>query len=301
MQSVEKLNEAFGVPGRIEFRPGHCGHPEAVLANENGTAVVALYGANVLSYRPAGGEEIIFHPLKDDYGPDDFFHGGIPVCWPQFGQRTDPHVPQHGFVRRMAFAVREARVAEGACEITLGVTETEETRRVFPHAFDLEVRVRLSDRLDLALVTRNTGTDDFGFTGGFHPYFLVRERRGATVTGLTGLGYTQVKEMTDGVQAADLVLEAPRCGRAYAVPSEPRRRTFSLVDGREGRTIRLEAEGLRSLVVWHPESNDDLEDFTADDWRRFVCVEPVSHWPVPLRPLAPGETHALHASITVLL
>ena len=52
--NIDQLNSRYGAPGRIVFRPGHCGYPNVVLANKYGTAEIALLGANVLSYRPTG-------------------------------------------------------------------------------------------------------------------------------------------------------------------------------------------------------------------------------------------------------
>ena len=60
--NIDQLNSRYGAPGRIVFRPGHCGYPNVVLANKYGTAEVALLGANVLSYRPTGHAEVIFRP-----------------------------------------------------------------------------------------------------------------------------------------------------------------------------------------------------------------------------------------------
>ena len=47
--NIDQLNSRFGAPGRIVFRIGHCGYPEAVLASRFGVAEVALLGGNVLS------------------------------------------------------------------------------------------------------------------------------------------------------------------------------------------------------------------------------------------------------------
>lgn len=48
----EALNRRFGAPGRIVFRPSKHDAPIVVLANQYGSAEVALFGAQTLSYRP---------------------------------------------------------------------------------------------------------------------------------------------------------------------------------------------------------------------------------------------------------
>ena len=84
--TVAQLNSRYGAPGRIVFRAGFAGYPEVVLANKYGTAEIALLGANVLSYRPTGHSPVLFRPAKRDYNRGESVHGGLPVCWPQFGR-----------------------------------------------------------------------------------------------------------------------------------------------------------------------------------------------------------------------
>ena len=119
--TIDQLNSRFGAPGRIVFRNGFAGYPEAVLAGKFGTAEVALLGANVLSYRPTGHAPVIFRPDRRDYNRGDSFHGGIPVCWPQFGNRFSKGLPQHGFARKMVFEVRGTEYSEEMTEVTLGL------------------------------------------------------------------------------------------------------------------------------------------------------------------------------------
>ena len=104
--TINELNSRYGAPGRIVFRAGHCGYPEVALSNQYGSAEVALMGANVLSYKPTGNPPVIFRPAKRDHNRGESFHGGIPVCFPQFGKLAIPGMAQHGFARVMPFEVR---------------------------------------------------------------------------------------------------------------------------------------------------------------------------------------------------
>ena len=104
--TIDELNRRYGAPGRIVFRAGFAGYPEVVLANKFGTAEIALLGANVLAYRPTGHSPVIFRPDKRDYNRGESLHGGIPVCWPQFGKLAIEGMSAHGFARVMPFEVR---------------------------------------------------------------------------------------------------------------------------------------------------------------------------------------------------
>ncbi len=295
MQTVDNLNKLYGAPGRIVFRPGHCGYPEVVLANRYGTAEIALYGANVLSYRPTGHAPVIFRPSKRDYKPGESFHGGIPVCWPQFGRLTNPSLPQHGFARTMPFEVRGTQYSEEMTEITLALQPTAETKKVFPYDFDLEVKITVSMKLNLSLKTKNTGTSAFSFTGGFHPYLLVRNRDDVVIKGLDGVPYVRADKQTNHVQMGDLCMTTDT-DHVFELTPAPKHE-FALLDDGLRRAIALVGSGHSSLVVWNPGSGNPLADFEPDDWRKFVCVEPVTHWPDAIKALEPGETHELIVAI----
>ncbi len=295
MQTIEDLNKRYGAPGRIVFRPGHCGYPEVVLANQYGTAEIALYGANVLSYRPTGHAPVVFRPSKRDYKPGESFHGGIPVCWPQFGRLTNPALPQHGFARTTPFRVRGTQYSEEMTEITLGVASSDETKKIFPHDFDLEIRISVSMKLNLRMTTKNTGAEAFEFTGGFHPYFLVRDRDRVVVKGLDGVPYVRADTMTDHVQTGDLAMTT-ETDHVFELPAAPKHE-FAVLDEGLRRAIALVGSGHGSLVVWNPGPGNALSDFALDDWRKFVCVEPVTHWPNAPKKLEPDETHELLVAV----
>ena len=292
--TIEQLNARFGAPGRIVFREGFGGYPNVVLANKYGTAELALLGANVLSYRPTGHSPVIFRPAKRDYRRGEAFHGGIPVCWPQFGNRFSKELPQHGFARNLVFDVRATGYSEDMTEVTLGLRGDDETKRLWPHDFDLEYTVTVSMKLNLKLVTRNTGTAPFAFSAGFHPYFSVRFRDDVAVKGLDGLKYIDGHDMSEGVQKGDLKIDFAPDHIFWMQPAP--KHEFAVIDPGLKRAIALVSSGNDRAVVWNCGEGARLADFAPDDWKRYVCVEPVTDWPGG-RTLAPGECHELMAAI----
>lgn len=293
--TINELNARYGAPGRIVFRQGHCGYPEVVIANKFGTAEIALLGANVLSYKPTGHAPVIFRPAKRDYNRGESFHGGIPVCWPQFGKLAIEGMAQHGFARIMPFAVRGTQYSEDMTEVTLALVSSEETKAIWPHDFDLEVKISVSMKLNLKLVTKNTGSDAFEFTAGFHPYFLVRERDGVSVRGLDGDTYIYAEDMSEHVQVGDLAMTTST-DHVFSLPPAVKHE-FALLDSGLGRAIAMVSTGNESAIVWNPGPAGKLADFEQDDWRKFVCVEPVTKWPKAVAALAPGEKHELVVAI----
>ena len=300
MMTLAALNSRFGAPGRIVFREGFAGYPNAVIAGKYGTAEVALLGANVLSYRPTGHGPVLFRPARRDYNRGESFHGGIPVCWPQFGNRFSKDLPQHGFARLMVFEVRASEYSEEMTEITLGLKSDDETRRLWPHDFDLEYKVSVSMKLNLKLTTTNTGKEPFGFSCGLHPYFAVRARDAAFVRGLDGCSFVDGRDpkLVPGRQAGDLKLDfAP--DHIFTLPAAARHE-FAIVDPGLRRAIALVSSGNTKAVVWNCGADSAPADFAAGDWSRYVCVEPVSDWPGGAT-LAPGMAHELLAAVQATL
>ena len=296
--TIAQLNAKFGAPGRIVFHDGFAGYPEVVIANKYGSAELALLGANVLSYRPTGHSPVIFRPAKRDYNRGDAFHGGIPVCWPQFGNRFTKDLPQHGFARKMVFEVRGTSYSEEMTEITIGLRSDDETRRLWPHEFDLEYTVSVSMKLNLKLVTRNTGKTPFGFSAGFHPYFVIRDLSTVRVRGLDGLRFVNGHDMSEGVQAGDFAVDAEP-DHIFTLPAAPKHE-FAVTDPSLRRAIALVSSGNARTVVWNCGPKVRPADFAEDDWKRYVCVEPVTDWPGG-RELAPGGKHELLAAIQAVL
>lgn len=296
--TINEMNARFGAPGRIVFRDGFAGYPNVCLANKYGSAEVALLGANVLSYRPTGNFPVIFRPKKRDYNRGDAFHGGIPVCWPQFGNRFSKELPQHGFARKMVFEVRSTSYSEDMTEVTLGIRSDAETKKIWPCDFDLEFTVTVSMKLTLKLVTHNTGDRPFAFSAGFHPYFAVRERDAVTLRGLDGCRYVDGHTMEEKVQGGDFKVDfAP--DHIFSLPGGLKHE-FALLDPGVHRAIAMVTTGNDRIVVWNCGAESKPSDFEPEDWRKYVCVEPVTDWPGG-RELAPGAKHELMAAIQATL
>ena len=185
---IQELNRAFGVAGRIAFRPGPCGEPIAVLVEEHGACEVALYGAHVLSYRPTGHSPVLW--MAKDFmatPPGKAIRGGIPVCWPWFGAHPEGAGAAHGFARTSRWNLLRTDYDSYSTALTLVLEDTPETRALWPHRFHLELSVRVGANLKVTLAAENTGAEPFTMTEALHAYFRVKDIREAKVSGLDGV------------------------------------------------------------------------------------------------------------------
>lgn len=292
--TLTELNSRYGAPGRIVFKEGHAGYPNVVIANKYGSAEIAMLGANVLSYKPTGHSEVLFRPAKRDYNRGESFHGGIPVCWPQFGNRFTKSLPQHGFVRIMPFTVKGTEYSEDMTEVTLALKSNEETKKLWPHDFELEMKISVSMKLNLKLTTKNTGSEPLEFSCGFHPYFLLRNRDDAVLKGFAGTKALDVAEAKEAVFSDEIVVDRA-LDHVFTMKAEPKHE-YAILDKALHRALAMVSTGNDMTVVWNCGEGNPLKDFSEDDWKKYVCVEPVSDWPGG-RTLAPGEKHSLTAAI----
>ena len=72
---------------------------------------------------------------------------------------------------------------------------------------------------------------------------------------------------------------------------------FAVMDPGLRRAIAMVGSGHGTAIVWNPGPGNVIPDFSPDDWRKFVCVEPVTHWPKAVKALGPGESHGLIVAI----
>ena len=271
------LNRRFGAPERIVFRPSKHGFPIVVLANKYGTAEVALFGAQTISYRPTGNQPVLYMPHPYDDTPA--------------GQEI------HGLARYSAWSVLGTEYSEDLTEIRLGLASSDETRKLWPHDFDLELTVSVSMKLTLCLTSKNTGDAPFTVTEGFHPYLLVRERAGVSVRGVDGCAFKDFNEPEKGAERVWTGDYSPITDGSKVFMVE--KHEHVMLDPGLKRAIAMVSRGNGQLIVWNPgpDSAERVEDFGENGWNRFVCVEPATIPPGKPIELAPGDEHKLVMAI----
>lgn len=296
---IDELNRRFGAPGRIVFRRGHCGYPEVSITCKYGAAEIALLGATVLSYRPTGHSPVLFFAKDHVYARGEEVHGGMPLCWPQFGRLAIEGMSPHGFARIMPFRVKSSQYSDEMAELVLFIESSAETRSVWPFDFRLEVRLSVSMKLNAYATTFNTGGEAFEYTAGFHPYLLARDLDATYVRGVDALEYIDAADMSRGTQSGDLAMGGAK-NRVYALRGSDAplaKHEAVLVDPGLKRAIAIASHGARNLTVWNPGGGPAFGDIGPDAWRKFVCVEPVTAWPKADRALLPGESETLAIAV----
>src|SRR5512139_2122415 len=85
----------------------------SLVAPDGAQAEIYLYGAHVVSWIPAGGQERLFLSRASAFRVGAPIRGGVPIVFPQFG--TTGPLPLHGLVRLMTWELAAAEaVGQGA-------------------------------------------------------------------------------------------------------------------------------------------------------------------------------------------
>jgi glucose-6-phosphate 1-epimerase len=245
------------------------GQPAVELqAPDGAAATVLLHGAQVVSWRPAGGDERLFVSGRSRFGPGAAVRGGVPVVFPQFNERGP--LPRHGLARTASWQPSRCEVGPGDALAVLQLTDDERTRASWPYAFGLELTVCVrDDRLDIELAVTNTGEDVFGFMAALHTYLAVSELEAVRLAGLGGGRYEDFTRGSTHVDAAEVVRVDDEIDRIYFGVERP----LTLSEPR--RNLRIEAANFPEVVVWNPgpAKAAAMIDLEPGDFRHFVCVE----------------------------
>lgn len=273
--------------------------PAIRLAGRSSALEIAPHGAHVLGWEPVGTRPVLFLSPRSLFAPGKAIRGGVPLVFPWFGPKAaDPQAPPHGFARVRPWTVASTRVeADGTAFVVLNLTEDEETRKAWPHAFAARLTARAGRELHVALEVRNTGQTSCTFEAALHTYFAVSDVRHIQVQGLANTEYSErygppgrQREKEGGITFAGEV------DRLYFDTTGP----CTIGDPEWKRRILIAKSGSRTTVVWNPGETKGraVADLGDPAWKDFVCVETANAGPDAVT-LAPGAMHVLAATISV--
>lgn len=268
-------------------------------------ALIATQGAQLLSYTPYGQPPIVWLSEDAKYLRSQALRGGVPVCWPWFGDlarnpagvrdmfEPDAVAPAHGVVRAVDWEPGASTAESGRvvmdfhCHMPNG-------SGAWKHPADLLLRFRMGETLEIQLCTHNFGDAPITVSQALHTYFAVSDSRQISIEGLEDTTYIDtLKNWEPQVQSGPIRIEG-ETDRIYTGID----RNIEIVDPGWQRRIHLEASQSRSAVVWNPwiEKAARLSQFPDDAWQRMVCIETARVWD-DLLVVAPGKTESMSVTI----
>jgi len=154
-------------------------------------AVIAPQGAQLLEFTPkseSGKSEDAWLWLspKAVFSEGKAIRGGIPVCAPWFGvNAVDSQKPKHGFVRTQPWTIINIIESEnGSVELSFQFTSSESDLPLYPHRFQLDLKITLSDQINMSLTALNLSNSSMPFSWALHSYFCIDKLQNVHVSGL---------------------------------------------------------------------------------------------------------------------
>ena len=297
MEAAFAESPRFEIPGIAKVVEGNGGLPKVRITSRAAVGEMYLHGAHVTSWKPAGREEILFLSSQSRWEHDRAIRGGIPICFPWFGNKADePKAPAHGFVRTKAWQLESiAQVGDGAV-VSMFTESDEDTKRWWPADFRAVYRVTFASELGLELVVTNTGTTSLRFEEALHAYHRVGNVLKTRLAGLSGITYIDKTDSNRKKTQQGEIAIVSETDRVYLDTNN----AIEMEDPVLRRRTHVAKENSRTTVVWNPwvQKAQSLADFADDEWMQMICIETsnVSDFAVHL---APGQTHTMKALVTV--
>ena len=296
--NFEQLRQ-YEIEDELEFVEIEHGFTYIEINNARAHATISTYSGQVLSYRPKGqAHDLLFVSDKAYYEEGKAIKGGIPVCWPWFGpDPEDGGRPAHGFVRNRQWQVAASEsLADGSTKVVMSLTDSDETRGIWPHPFRLNIEITVGDSLRVELVTHNSGDKPVTVSQALHTYFQVGDIGKVRVLGLEGADYI---DKVDGsalkTQTGPVTING-EVDRIYTGVTD----ALVIDDASLGRSIHITSQGCSTAVVWNPwaETAASMADLDDDDYKKMICVETANAGPETVE-IAAGSEYRLSAEYAI--
>ena len=287
------------------------------IRNDLLTVDVDTLGAQLSSIRTNSGKEYLWQ------GDPEIWARRAPILFPFIGRLKEgtyllsgvPYtISTHGFARDMEFEV----VQKEEDRVSFRLTDTPDTRKVYPFSFDLTVTYRLEDnRLTKTHRVYNRSQRDMLYELGAHDGFRVPVGEGRTMAGyairLPGLDKARFYGMNEELMLTPKGEEIPLTDSALPLTpasfgldtmilDAPPQAKAVLCDKAGQPRVTLEFPDFPYLGLWTQNKPFDTG---------YVCIEPWSSLPdgtfmgrelgdkPGIRRLAPGQAEELSYTTTI--
>jgi len=306
-----ELIEQYSLGDSLFFSEISSGFPIIKVNNQFATATISLYGGQVLEYKPHDqSEQVIWLSDKAIFQDNKAIRGGIPICWPWFGDYNHinnndrpmlEQLPAHGFARISLWDIFSTELLpDGATKIVLKMpcyNTCQEYQTVNAHFhLTLEMTLLISDCLKISLTTINHDSKDWLLADALHSYFRVSNINEISIRGLEQTRFIdKVKRGQTGTEDSEISLKGETDKVFINTSSE-----IILDDPGFGRSISINKENSNSTVIWNPwqEKTLQMSDMSSEAWINMVCIEPANVLENQ-RLLTSGESHTLTTWIKI--
>lgn len=237
-------------------------------------AKYSRFGAQLLSLKHKDNELLYLSPTSifDDVTP---IRGGVPLCWPWFGNPESPSQPAHGYARTSVWTLTKCEETGSGLVVEYQIPTIDD--------LNCTLQISLAEQFSMSLITTNLGNENKEVSAALHSYFSVSNIRDVQIKGL--------ERTPCSCKLSSTTLQAT--GESLSL-SEPIDSIFHLDDAQielkdQQKSLKLANNGSTATVVWNP--GDIVKaDLPKDAYLDFVCIESAIY---PAKQLKPGHSFTL--------
>jgi glucose-6-phosphate 1-epimerase len=272
------------------------------IKNKAAVAEVFLQGAQLTRYQRASESPVLFLSEGCRYKAGVSLRGGIPICWPWFGDlKKNPasvqqllseeiiaNAPAHGFVRDRQWTMESISTPSDFLTILELSYSTTKAEPLWPYETALSCRIEIGDRVALQFSVKNCGDQPLVFSSALHSYFALEHIDDVTIQGFDQTPYIDALDEWKLKQQDGPIHFTEEVDRIYQTGCA----SVNIVDGR--RQVKILSTGSNSTVVWNPwiEKSQRLSQFMSKDYQSMVCIE-TANAVNDVITLLPDQTHVL--------
>ena len=305
-QQVQQLYSQFGdIPGiTIEI---HKSLLAINVLNDSAEATVFIQGAQVSHYKAHPQPACLWLSPECEYKTGQSLRGGIPLCWPWFGQLDKnpeairlqvpgDQAPAHGFVRERDWCV-DSIIADSShsTRLTLSLDIAADDEPLWPFNCRLEMEIVIADTLSIQFRVHNHSGKTMHYSTALHSYFAVNHIDHVSVSGLDQSEYLDCLDDWQSKNQQGPLTITSEVDRLY-FPSEP---IITINDQKTQRRLLIESQNSHSAVLWNPwiDKAKRLSAFADAAYREMLCVETANAGKDYVS-LDDGQSHELKLTIS---
>ncbi len=313
--------QQFVLKGELSISETASGLPIININNSLASARISLYGGQLLDFKPHDQEEsILWLSDKAQYRETRAIRGGIPVCWPWFGDFSEQVgdfkeqfseefvnlnenlvLPAHGYARISLWEIQSTQsLPDGGTQLVLTMPCHDiclSHHDIQPHFdCDLSLIITINKTLKLEMQTKNRGQSPIIVTEALHSYFNVSDIHNVSINGLDQKNYRDKVNGGQSFQQDGMLKFNGETDRVFIDTQAE----IQLLDHGFNRKIIISKDNSNSTVIWNPwqKKSAAMSDMSDESWLTMVCIESanVNRNKVVLNP---GQMHVLTTLIAV--
>jgi len=240
-----------------------------------GSAVISLYGGQVLNWQPKNQRPVFWLSEKAEFGTDKAIRGGVPLCWPWFGPYSKDGITggNHGFARQRNWQLTKLEMSQTEVKLTLELCGENE-HDLWLSKFKVQQQLIFSDCFEQQLIIENLTNEEIKHSIALHSYFAVSHPKYVTVNSLSD-SFFDDKISGKVEQRDDLKNCIGPIDRIYHSTTAQATKSQQIIDSHWQRSINVRSTNCQQWVLWNPGKDiaQSMPDIHQGGENEYICLE----------------------------